>query len=70
MELKYPENINEIINGIYYRFSYKFGLNNRSQPVFFSLIPNFCLFTPPPKKKNAFYTYSPSNFTFFTVGTI
>ena len=70
MELKYPENINEIINGIYYRFSYKFGLNYRSQPVFFLIYTPFLSFYPPPKKKNAFYTYSPSNFTFFTVGTI
>ena len=47
MELKYPEN-KEIINGIYYRFSFKFGLNYRSQPVFFfSFIPIFFVFLPP-----------------------
>ena len=46
MELKYPENIKEIINGIYYRFSLKFGLNYRSQPVFFSFIPLFFLIAP------------------------
>ena len=47
MELKYPENIKEIINGIYLRFSNKFGLNYRSQPVFFSFIPHFFVFLPP-----------------------
>ena len=39
MELKYPETIKEIINGIYYRFSQKFGLKYRSQPVFSHLYP-------------------------------
>ena len=70
MELKFPENIKEIINGIYYRFSEKFGLNYHSQPVSSHLCPFFCLFPPPPhppkkKKKIAFCTYAPSNFTFF-----
>ena len=41
MELKCPENIKEIINGIYYRLSKKFGLNYRSQPVFFLLYTQF-----------------------------
>ena len=49
MELKYPENIKEIINGIYYRFSKKFGLNYRSQPVFPHLYPFFFVFLAPEK---------------------
>ena len=67
MELKYPENIKEIINGIYYSFSKKFGLNYRSQPVFFSFIPNFCLFAP---KKILFAFTHLQILHFFTVGTI
>ena len=46
MELKCPENIKEIINGIYYRLSKKFGLNYRSQPAFSHLYAIFCLFAP------------------------
>ena len=64
MELKCPENIKEIINGIYYRLSKKFGLNYRSQPVFFSFIHNFLSFCP---QKIAFCTYAPSNFPFFSL---
>ena len=44
MELKYPENIKEIINGVYHIFSLKFGLNYRSQPVFSHLYPIFLSF--------------------------
>ena len=68
MELKYPENIKEIINGIYNRFSLKFGLNYCSQPVFFSFIPNFLSFCP--QKLHFVLMHLQILHFFFTVGTI
>ena len=72
MELKFPENIKEIVNGIYYRFSEKFGLNYHSQPVFSHLCPFFCLFAPPPqkKKKCILHLRTIKFYIFSTVGTI